>query len=95
MRGKFPAFSRFYVFPFSLCPSRVCCARRPQAGKLEFVQWLIKNKVDVLAKDGSTPDGGKTAYMLAKEKQLESVCQALQAVGGAVGAPAGGCCVIS
>ena len=66
-----------------------------QAGKLEFVQWLIKHKVDVLAKDGSTPDGGKTAYMLAKEKQMEPVCQALQAAGGAVGAPSGGCCVIS
>lgn len=66
-----------------------------EGGKVEFMQWLLANKADVLAKDGSTPEGGKTAWELAKEKQMEPVMALLKAAGGASVEAAGGCCIVS
>ena len=64
-----------------------------EAGKLELVNWLLAHRADPLIKDGSTPEGGKTAWDLAKEKGHAPVMNALKEKGGAT--EGGGCCVIS
>ena len=77
-----------------------------EAGKLEFVNWLLLHGADpnstllpllsfYSVKDTSPPDG-KSAFQLAKDKNLQPIMVALRQAGGAKEeATQSGCCVVS